>query len=350
MFQFQLRPRWFWQWVSHNSLPYIALLVQQLEVMVTDTASVADGTVKPPLHQRREQCHPKYPKGCDDGWLMHFTQEKREEAQGPNFLVLPCTAEQCTGSTLRIGPVDVLQTDVRPLPQLILPENNTTLLAEHRDLIIRVPGLSSFFSVCNVPSYGKKNPTQDMAFYPQAVMSWCSCQIYTLLDHCTLWSTPEWACWPTQSNFKAFLDFMSTAEGWTVHGLAWSWAPDLAQGLLPQNYSIYIFLSKHEPTEERPLSLRNDIGNDVGRFIFWPNLNWFQAQSTNYPFTAWAWEISINVLSKETLEAEWGSWHRARVYLIHEDISDYLIFVHLKKKFILISLWLVVYLGAITDR
>lgn len=59
----------------------------------------------------------------------------------------------------------------------------------------------------------KKTPTQDTA-----VMSWCSCWIYTLLDHCTLWSTPEWACWPTQSQFKAFPDFMSTAEGWTMHG------------------------------------------------------------------------------------------------------------------------------------
>lgn len=58
----------------------------------------------------------------------------------------------------------------------------------------------------------------------------------------------------------------------------------------------------------------------------------FRAQSTNYPFTSWAWEISINVLSKETLEAEWA---QGQIYLYiwsAEEISDYLIFVHLKKK------------------
>lgn len=95
------------------------------------------------------------------------------------------------GSALRVGPVDILQTDVRPLPQLILSENKTTLLAEHRDLIIRVPGLNSFLSVCNVTSWGKGAPTQDMAIYPQAVMSWCSCWTYTQLDHCTHWSIPD---------------------------------------------------------------------------------------------------------------------------------------------------------------
>lgn len=73
----------------------------------------------------------------NDNRLTHFTQEEGEEAQCPGFLVLHHAGEQCTGCAHRIGPSDVLQADAKPLPQLILPENNITLLAEHRDLIIR---------------------------------------------------------------------------------------------------------------------------------------------------------------------------------------------------------------------
>lgn len=76
----------------------------------------------------------------------------------------------------------------------------------------------------------------------------------------------------------------------------------------------------------------------------------FRAQRTYYPFTAWTWEISINVVNKEALEAEWGIWHRARVYLVH---WRYLRLSHictlLEKKPTLISLWLVVYLSGSTD-
>lgn len=120
------------------------------------------------------------------------------------------------GSALRVGPVDILQTDVRPLPQLILSENKTTLLAEHRDLIIRVPGLNSFLSVCNVspnPRYGHLPSGCDVMMLMLDLYTAGS--LHTLVH-------PRWASWPTQRQFRAFPGFMLTAEEWTVHGLAWS--------------------------------------------------------------------------------------------------------------------------------
>lgn len=76
---------------------------------------------------------------------MRFTQDEGEEEQRPNSPVLRHAAEQRSGCAPRVGPSDVLQADVRPLPQLILPENNTTLLAEHRDLIIRASWAQQLF-------------------------------------------------------------------------------------------------------------------------------------------------------------------------------------------------------------
>lgn len=81
----------------------------------------------------------------NDDWLMHFTQKEGEEAQRLNFLVLHHVAKQCTDCAPRVGPFDVLQADARFLPQLILLENNVTLLAKHRDLIIRVSWAKQLF-------------------------------------------------------------------------------------------------------------------------------------------------------------------------------------------------------------
>lgn len=81
----------------------------------------------------------------NDDRLAHFTQEEGEEAQRPNLPALHRTSEQCTGCAPRVGPSDVLQADARPLPQLILPENNITLLAKHRALIIMVSQAKQLF-------------------------------------------------------------------------------------------------------------------------------------------------------------------------------------------------------------
>lgn len=70
------------------------------------------------------------PKAMNDDWLTHFTQDEGEGVQKPNFPVFCHIAEQRTGCAPRVDPSDVLQADARPFPQLILPENNTTLLAE----------------------------------------------------------------------------------------------------------------------------------------------------------------------------------------------------------------------------
>lgn len=124
----------------------------------------------PHLHHRREQSHLEYQRLL--WWLTHALPPRKggrsTKAKLPGAS-LHNRAMQ--GSALRVGTVDVLQTDVRPLQELILPENNLTLLDEHRDLIIRLPGLSSFLSVCNVTSCGGKKQTK---IWLSTLRLWCN--------------------------------------------------------------------------------------------------------------------------------------------------------------------------------
>lgn len=205
MFKFQFRSRQFWYECPTIHSLFLLCWFKQLEVMAPDTAWVVDGTAKSTSAPEERAMPPQVPQRLL-WWLTHaFPPRKWRRSTQAKLPGASLHSRAMQGSALRVGPVDVLQTDVRPLPQLILPENNTTLLDEHRDLIIRVPGLSSLLSVCNVTSCGIKKAAQDMAIYPQAVMPWCSCWIYTWLDHCTLWSAQNGLADPHRASSKLFL-------------------------------------------------------------------------------------------------------------------------------------------------
>lgn len=60
----------------YTALPFIALLVQQLEVMATDTASMVDGTVKPPS-TAEERAMPSHVPQRLWSWLTHARHPRK---------------------------------------------------------------------------------------------------------------------------------------------------------------------------------------------------------------------------------------------------------------------------------